>query len=44
MNLEYKSGRRMMDARFIESNLGGIISLVKYLTLFYFTMELSQVQ
>ena len=24
MNLEYKSGRRLMDARFIESNLGGI--------------------
>ena len=24
MNLEYKSGRRLMDARFIEGNLGGI--------------------
>ena len=24
MNLEYKSGRRLMDARFIESILGGI--------------------
>ena len=24
MNLEYKSGRRLMDARFIESDLGGI--------------------
>ena len=24
MNLEYKSRRRLMDARFIESNLGGI--------------------
>ena len=24
MNLEYKSGRRLMNARFIESNLGGI--------------------
>ena len=44
MNLAYYSGRRMMDARFIESHLGGIISLVTYLTLFYFTMELSQVQ
>ena len=24
MNLEYKSGRRLMDTRFIESILGGI--------------------
>ena len=24
MDLEYKSGRRLLDARFIERNLGGI--------------------
>ena len=40
MNLEYKSGRRSMDARFIESNLGGINIISEIFDCF--TIELGQ--
>ena len=39
MNLEYKSGQRLLEKRFIERNLCGINIISENLTLFYYGIE-----